>query len=337
MRRTHRIRLPWLFSSKMSFTPIRFCLLWALITFSPMTGRLCSQPMTVMNDSVQASTRRLYSDVQWLTSVSPPRNHAHVASLNRVADYISGTLKKLRCRTETQTFRVNGKEYRNEIASFGPVSGPRIVVGAHYDVCGDQPGADDNASAVAGLLEIARLLDEGQPELKYRIDLVAYSLEEPPYFATEHMGSAVHARSLHKAGVQVKAMICLEMIGYFSEKPDSQQFTDEKLRQLYPTTGNFIIVVGKTGQEALTAQVKQLMKKHASIPVESINLPASMGLAGLSDHRNYWPYGIEAVMINDTSFLRNPNYHEKTDTIDTLDFDKMTQVVRGVYGVITGL
>ena len=232
----------------------------------------------------------------------------------------------------------DGRRYRNIIASFGPPDAERLIVGAHYDVCGDQPGADDNASAVAGLLETARLLHLNHPALRYRIDFVAYPNEEPPYFATEHMGSAVHAKALHAARTKVRAMLCYEMIGYFSDQPNSQSFPNEALAKLYPGTGNFIVVVGKTGQEAFTQRVQQLMKLHAgTLDVQRINLPQEMGLAGLSDHRNYWRYGYDAVMINDTSFLRNPNYHQKTDTIDTLDFVRMAQVVDGVYGALPGL
>ena len=193
--------------------------------------------------------------------------------------------------------------------SLGPTEGPRIVVGAHYDVCGDTPGADDNASAVAGLLETARLLQPPSAQLTHRVDLVAYPNEEPPYFATEHMGSAVHAKALHDAGVVVRAMLCYEMIGYFRDEPGSQHFPNEQLAALYPSTGNFITVVGRTGQEAFTQQVQALMKTKANVDVQRINLPAEMGLAGLSDHRNYWQYGYNAFMINDTAFLRNPNYH----------------------------
>jgi Zn-dependent M28 family amino/carboxypeptidase len=204
-------------------------------------------------------------------------------------------------------------------------------------VCGEQPGADDNASAVAGLLETARLLQPQAATLKRRIDFVAYSLEEPPFFATEHMGSAVHAQSLHAEKARVRAMLCYEMIGYFSDAPGSQQFPDAALAAQYPSTGNFIIVVGKQGQEALTQQVQTLMRAHSTIDVQRINLPTSQRLAGLSDHRNYWHYGYEAVMINDTSFLRNPHYHEATDTIDTLDFERMAQVVNGVFGALLAL
>jgi len=133
-------------------------------------------------------------------------------------------------------------------------------------------------------------------------------------------------------------MLCYEMIGYFSDQPGSQHFPNETLAELYPSTGNFIIVVGKTGQEALTQQVQQLVQAHAGpLDVQRINLPETLSLAGLSDHRNYWQHGYEAVMINDTSFLRNPHYHQPTDTIDTLDFARMAQVVDGVYGALLGL
>lgn len=290
-----------------------------------------------MKSEMDSLQTRLYRHVQTLTSIQPARHYANLASLNKAADYIKSEFSKLDCRVETQTFRVDGNEYKNIIASFGKENAERVIIGAHYDVCGDQPGADDNASAVAGLLETARMLHEQKPDLPYRIDFVAYSLEEPPYFASEHMGSAVHARSLYQKRIPVKGMICYEMIGYFSDEPNSQQFPDPALSKVYPHTGNFIIVVGRQGNESFTARIKSLMQAHSEIDVQSISFPSSQGLAGLSDHRNYWKYNYPAVMINDTSFLRNPNYHQKSDTIDTLDFKKMAEVVKGVYAAVTML
>jgi hypothetical protein len=284
-----------------------------------------------------ANATRLHADVEFLTALQPARNYQNLVSLNKAADYIHAELAKLGVAVEEQRYRVEGHEYRNIIASFGPATAERIIVGAHYDVCGDQPGADDNASAVAGLLETARLLHAQAPTLKRRIDFVAFSLEEPPFFATEHMGSAVHAQALHTAKVPVRAMICYEMIGYFRDEPGSQRFPNPELAKLYPSTGNFITVVGRLGQEAFTQQVQTLMQAHATIDVQRINLPATQSLAGLSDHRNYWQHGYQAVMINDTSFLRNPHYHQATDTIDTLDFRRMAEVVNGVYGALLAL
>ncbi|MCC3153908.1 M28 family peptidase [Hymenobacter sp. BT770] len=286
-----------------------------------------------------ADQSRLHADVAFLTNLHPARNCHNLQSLNKAADYIKGCFEKLQTTVSEQAFLADGRRYRNIIASFGPPEAERLIVGAHYDVCGDQPGADDNASAVAGLLETARLLHLSRAPLRHRIDFVAYPNEEPPYFATEHMGSAVHARALHAAKAKVRGMLCYEMIGYFSDEPNSQSFPNEALAQLYPSTGNFIVVVGKTGQEAFTQQVQALMQPHAgSLDVQRINLPEALGgLAGLSDHRNYWAQGYNAVMINDTSFLRNPHYHQKSDTIETLDFPRMAQVVDGAFGALLGL
>ncbi len=225
-------------------------------------------------------------------------------------------------------------EYKNVIASFGEGPGERIIVGAHYDVYGDYQGADDNASAIAGLLETARLLNRNNAKLKSPVDFVAYTLEEPPFFDTEFMGSAVHARSLYENQIPVKLMICYEMIGYFSDQPNSQGFPLPGLSMMYPDTGNFIIVAGKVKHRKTVKRITELMRKHSNIAVYPVALPFLGGLAGLSDQKNYWKYNYPAVMINDTSFFRNPNYHSETDTIDTLNFEKMAEVVKGVYGTI---
>ncbi len=286
---------------------------------------------------MQADKNRLYKDVEILSSITPPRNYANINSLDAAAAHIYNELKMLGLETEYQYFTAGGKKYKNVTASYQPEKTKRIVIGAHYDVCGDQPGADDNASGVAGLLETARMMLAQKPHLDYRVDFVGYCLEEPPFFATNEMGSYAHAKSLYESKIEVEAMFCYEMIGYFSDEPNSQNFPDPMLAQIYPHTGNYIIVVGRTGAEDFTLKVRDLMRTNAKIGVEAINLPENTYLAGLSDHRNYWKFGYEAVMIDDTSFLRNPNYHTKGDTIDTLDFDKMAEVVNGVYRAILKL
>jgi hypothetical protein len=136
---------------------------------------------------------------------------------------------------------------------------------------------------------------------------------------------------LKEAGTKVKAMICLEMIGYFSDEPNSQHFPLDSLKYLYPTTANFITVVGKLSQAGLVRKVTSLMRQAAGIEVQAFSAPALMPAIGLSDQRSYWANGYKAVMINNTSFYRNPHYHQPTDTVDTLDFDKMAEVVKGVY------
>jgi Zn-dependent M28 family amino/carboxypeptidase len=286
---------------------------------------------------MRADKNRLYNDVKALTSIRPARHYLNLQSLDKAAAYILDEFAKLGWSAEYQHYEADGRVYKNVIASYNASKKERLIIGAHYDVCGDQPGADDNASGVAGLLETARMMQEQSLKLDYRIDFVAYSLEEPPYFTTSSMGSAVHAKYLHDQRIKVKGMICYEMIGYFSDEPGSQNYPDESFRKIYPDKGNFVIIVGREGEEEFVQQAKKLMNDASPIDVQTISLPQQHPLAGLSDHRNYWKYGYKAIMIDDTSFLRNPHYHERSDTIDTLDFDKMAEVVTGVYHLAVNL
>jgi hypothetical protein len=271
-----------------------------------------------------------------------PRDYEHLANMNRAADYIRQALSRAGGRVTEQSFEItewspqNKKirrgPYRNVIAAFGPEEGERVIVGAHYDACGPYPGADDNASGVAGLLELARILGEKPPVL--RTDLVGYALEEPPIFATDQMGSAVHARSLSHAKVPLRAMISLEMIGCFRDEKGSQSYPVPLLRAFYPSRGNFIAVVGRTDQIKITGLIKRAMKSAGALPVRSINAPAWLPGIDFSDHRSFWAHGYPAVMITDTASYRNPRYHTPLDTPDTLDYERMAQVVEGVAAAV---
>ena len=286
---------------------------------------------------MKAKKDRIYRDVEFLTSISPARNYRNLQSLGKVSNYIQEEFKKVGAKPGTQNWKADGNEYENVIASYNPQKKKRLIVGAHYDVCGDQPGADDNASAVAGLLESARLTFTEKPEIDYRIDFVAYCLEEPPFFGSQSMGSYVHAKSLYEEKADVLGMICFEMIGYFSDEPESQAFPSPELAAIYPHTANFIIVVGIDEHVEFNKKVYRLMSQDSGIDVQIINFPSGHGLAGLSDQRSYWKFGYSALMINDTSYIRNPNYHRKSDTIDTLDFDKMTEVINSSYRAIVNM
>lgn len=279
---------------------------------------------------MNTSKKNLHRHVDFLTSLRPFRNYRQLDSLNRVAEYIREAFENYGLAVREQTWTVDGQTYTNVIGVYNASQPERLVVGAHYDVCGDQPGADDNASSVAGLLESARLICKEKPKLAYSIEFVAYCLEEPPFFGTKQMGSYIHAASLHEEQAAVLGMICYEMIGYFSDEPGSQTYPSPELERGYPSTANFIIVVGIEPHREFTERVHRLMAAKADIDVQVVHFPeshASAGLAGLSDQRNYWTFGYPALMINDTSFIRNPHYHEPTDTIDTLDFVKMAAVV----------
>ena len=286
---------------------------------------------------IKAKRERLYKDVDFLCKIRPYRNYKNLDSLEKASNYISDEFTRFGFRPVEQKWEAEGNVYKNILASYLEEKEKRLIIGAHYDVNGDQEGADDNASAVAGLLETARLIWENQPELDYGIDFVAYNLEELPFFKTEKMGSFIHAKSLHDSGVNVLGMICYEMIGYFSDEPGSQKFPSEEVARMYPDTGNYIVVVGIEKCRAFNTQVFGLMKECGEIAVERIDFPDANELAARSDQRNYWKFNYDAVMINDTSFMRNPNYHQVSDTIDTLDFDKMTGVVSSCYHAVTHL
>jgi Zn-dependent M28 family amino/carboxypeptidase len=297
-----------------------------------------TQPVysAVRNQSTGAvvAPRRLQAHVKMLSETLAPRHWQVPENLDRVAGYIVKQLITSGGRVTEQAYTVErAGRFRNVIASFGPQQGPRVIVGAHYDAHGPLPGADDNASGVAGLIELGRLLGETKA-LGSRVDLVAFTLEEAPYYGTTHMGSWVHASALKREGAVVRAMISLEMIGYFTEAPESQRFPHPLLAMFYPSRGDFITVVGRVGQGGIVRQVKKAMQRATYIDVRSITAPTKLTGVDFSDHRSFWAHGYRAVMITDTAFYRNDRYHTARDTADTLDYDRMAEVVRAVHSAV---
>lgn len=277
-------------------------------------------------------SERLKLHVKTLSETYFPRNAPNIENLDKTANYIKEEFQKAKGVILEQAYKVEGNTYKNVIAEFGPDSEERIIIGAHYDAAGPLPAADDNASGVAGLIELAHLL--GKTKLPMKVELVAFTLEEPPYFDTEHMGSAIHAKSLKEKNKKVRLMISIEMIGYFSDKPNSQDFPVALLGLIYPTTGNFITVIGNLENALSVRQVKKAMQQTNGLPVYSINAPRSIPGIDFSDHLNYWNEGYNALMISDTAFYRNKNYHTPNDTFEKLDYKKMAMVVDGLYNVV---
>ncbi len=305
-------------------------ILWALLGYCACLSTTPTAP----TPELSISLKRLFTDVETLASINPPRNYQNVSSLDRAADYIFKEFSQCTARVEIQRYPVNDKEYKNIIASFGPVKGKRIVVGAHYDVCGDQPGADDNGTGIAAVLELARLLSALKPRLKRRIDLVAYSLEEPPYFRTPYMGSAVHAASLAKANAKVRVMISIDMIGYFSETGKPHRLVSSFIKPGTIIPGNTTGIMGKEGEEKIAASIKKHMTQNSSISVLALNLPLGTPGMDFSDHLNYWKHNYPAVMITNFMVCPNFNYHKPTDTIEKLNFEKIAEIVKGLYYVL---
>jgi hypothetical protein len=162
---------------------------------------------------------------------------------------------------------------------------------------------------------------------------VAYTLEEPPHFRSPHMGSVWHANALKAAGRDVELMLSLEMIGYFSDHPGSQSYPLSAMKLGYPDRGNFVALVGQFGDFGLSRSVKAAMSGASALPVYSLNAPSVVQGVDFSDHRSYWAQGYPALMVTDTAFMRNPNYHRAGDTFDKLDYKRMAMVVQAVYAV----
>jgi len=299
-----------------------------------MAGCFIAQPSFHTNrvSAVHVDAGRLRSHVCTLSQTFHPRDSEHMENLGKCADFIAGHFVEAGAATESQAFSVERRTYRNVIGRFGVGKGSKLVIGAHYDSYSDTPGADDNASGVAALIELACLIGRDPPNRE--IELVAYVLEEPPYFGGSSMGSAVHAKSIAGEKAGITGVIVLEMLGCFRDERGSQSYPAALLRLFYPSRGNFVAVAGSWDQGDWVKAVKVGMQGTTDLPVRSIRAPAALPGIDFSDHRNYWPYGIRAAMITDTSFYRNKAYHTIEDTPDRLDYDRMAKVVVAVFETI---
>ncbi|WP_426059131.1 M28 family peptidase [Hymenobacter sp. B1770] len=305
--------------------------LFLLLTFATLASSATAQTGTGL---AHADTARLRRHLQYLTTTSSPRNYQHPVVLDTVAAYLSQQLQAAGARLSEQPYVVQGQTYRNVIATYGPEAGPRLIIGAHYDVCGEQPGADDNGTGVAALLEVARLLGQHSTPLPYRIDLVAYTLEEPPFFRTKHMGSYVHAASLQEAGVSVRGMVALEMLGYFDDRRGSQRYPLWPLKFVYGSRGNYVTVAQKFGNGSFGRQFARHYKYAAALPVKRFKAPTWLPGIDFSDHLNYWRFGYSAVLLTDTAFYRNQSYHETTDTVARLDMRRLGLAVNALLATV---
>jgi hypothetical protein len=284
---------------------------------------LLAGPTHAENKPTSADTARLRRHLQLLTTTPQPRNYQHPVVLDSVAAYVQRELRAAGAHdVGEQPYAVRGQMYRNILGSFGPKQGPRLIIGAYYDVCGEQPGADDNGTGVAALLELARLLGQ-QAALPYGIDLVAYTLEEPPFFRTANMGSYVHAAALKAAGVPVRGMVALEMLGYYDDRRGTQHYPIWPLKFIYGSRGNYVTVAQKFGNGRFGRQFARQYRHAAALPVKRFKAPAWLPGIDFSDHLNYWKFGYPAVLLTDTTFYRNRSYHEPGDILARLDMRRL--------------
>lgn len=320
--------------------------------------------------SQQPLAERLQQHVTQLASFD--RCFENPNGLNQAANYIKQAMEGMGLQVTGQPFQVNGNTYKNLIVSFGPPNADRYIIGAHYDVCAyeqdvteyqqatiqdrinlgkqgidlrrtgsrrypNMPGADDNASGVAVLIELARQLKQDSQQLNKRIDLVAFTLEEPPNFGTPDMGSAVHANSIASETPKTVGMLSLEMLGYYDDTPGSQKFPVGFLKHIFGDKGDFLAVIGMLGSTSWVKQVKNQLKQTSLIPIKWLSAPKLVPGIDFSDHRNYAKLGIPAAMLTDTAFYRNPNYHTREDKPETLDYNRMASITGDIVKFVEKL
>lgn len=296
---------------------------WYLVTVPVWTGAIPREAFT--------NAERLRQHVIVLSKEIGGRPFGRTDQLDEAADYIFESFSPFGTPS-FQEYDVHGQTYKNVILTLKgslPCKSGLYVVGAHYDTQGEKPGADDNASGVAGLIELARAIKD-RP-LACDVELVAYSLEEPPNFRTPNMGSHQHAQPLKDRDESVALMISLEMIGYFSDEPDSQLYPAPAMDIAYGDRGDFIGIVGDMGNRGSIRKVKQSFIRTGRIKTRAISAPSFVPGIDFSDHQNYLKFDYPAIMVTDTSFYRNANYHKLTDTHDTLDYERMSAVVDSTY------
>jgi hypothetical protein len=304
----------------------------ALLLWSTTSGwRLIgARPQAAPHDAAAAA--RLKHHVQVLSDAIGPRDMAHFSRLEEAARYVEACLARAGFHVESHAYRLLGLEPRNLIARIPgrDPDKPQVLIGAHYDSF-DGPGADDNASGVAVLLELAARLAGQRPECP--VTLAAFVNEEPPFFQTDEMGSRVYARQASARGERIALMLSLEMLGYYDQRLFSQRYPP-LFGPFYPNQGTFIGLVGKPGTGRLLRRFADGFRHGTAFPLERVATFRFIPGIEWSDHWSFWQEGYPAAMLTDTAFLRNPHYHGPADTWETLDYGRMAAVADGVETAI---
>ncbi len=283
---------------------------------------------------LQETAERLKEHLNMLTVTIGERSIYRPTNLEKARIYIESFHRDLGLKAESQMYRYGDLEVGNVVAQIDLAESPsrHVILGAHYDSVGGTVGADDNAAAIAVQLEVARALKDlaGNANSDVSVKIVSFVLEEPPTFATRHMGSKVYAGKARKDGEKLDGMICLEMVGYFCDQPGCQSYPFPLMFMNYPKEGNFIGIVGNSNSRDLTRSLERAFRKNPGLPVVTLTVPLNgwvLPSVRLSDHSSFWDESFKAVMVTDSAFYRNPHYHLSSDTMDKLDFRRMAELV----------
>jgi len=306
----------------------------AYVTLS-MPGRSHRGPLPAATPAQQALAEELRRDVTALCEHSP-RTAFVPENLHAAAAYVERSLAASGHCVEKQRFEVDGVACENLSVEIRGTSTPDeiVVIGAHYDTVDITVGADDNGSGTAALLALARRFANARPARTLRF--VAFVNEEPPHFKSRDMGSYRYARAAKERKEKIVAMLSLEMLGYYDDRPGSQQYPPP-LSSLYPNTGNFIGFAGNLGSRALVKRCLATFRRTTPFPSEAAVLPELIQEIGWSDQWSFWQFGYPALMVTDTALFRNPHYHSGSDTPRTLHYDRMARVVEGLHAVVDDL
>ena len=308
--------------------------LWYCIVFPRQPVRGAPPPFSAGELELAA---RLEPHVRAIAS--RPHNLAYYAELEAAAGYIERTIEALGLEPRPQVYEVDGRSVRNIEVVFEPerigAAEATYVVGAHYDSAEDSPGANDNGTGVAALLELARLLRGLKPK-RHRLRLVFFVNEEQPYGKTPDMGSWRHAKQLHDEGERVAGMMALETLGYFSHEPGSQLFPPP-FGLVYPDTGNFVAFVGLPGSRAFVHRAVRSFRRHSAFAAIGGVAPGFLPGIDLSDHWAYRQFGFPALMVTDTAPFRNPFYHATDDLPQTVDYASLARITAGLTHVLKAL
>ena len=309
-----------------------FALLWWIGVRMP--GKNISKAAELSPEEIDLRAE-LKIDVEKLAGEIGERNVIRYAELQAAQHYIEQSFAAAGLFPRRDTYDVSERLCYNIEAEIRGSSPEIVLVGAHYDSVTGAPGANDNASGVAGMLALARRFAKTTPAFTLRF--VAFANEEPPFFQTKKMGSYVYASGCKARGDKIKAMISLETIGYFSDAPGSQAYPSPGLGLFYPKTANFIGFVGNVASRDLLRRSLKLFRAEEKIPSQGAALPAFIPGVAWSDQWAFWENGYPGIMITDTALFRYPDYHKNTDTPDKLDYDRFALVVSGMEKVIANL
>ena len=317
-----------------SFLPLLFLIIWLFTVRMP--GPAFTGPLPPLTPNQDAMRTALEQHVRFLSHTIGVRGQKDWTNVYRAAAYIERTLEELGYNIVSHEFEAYNRPYRNLEATLPGVSLPQevVVLGAHYDTAEDAPGADDNASGVAGVLELARVFARDRQARTIRF--VFFPNEEPPSFPTAHMGSRHYATAARARNDQITAMLSIESIGYFDTEKGSQRYPFP-LNLAYPDLGDFIGFVSNLSSRPLLIKAISAFRAHATLPTQGAAAPSWVPGVWWSDHWAFWREGYAAIMITDTAPYRNPFYHTTDDTADTLDFGRMARVVHGLTHVVRAI